>query len=266
MSNLRITGNMLYRKTKTLLCGIALTALAASNPVLADTLDKIVSTNQAKVVAGAKSQKTIDQIDKASNELLQQYREVNAQSDGLKIYNQQLTQQIASQQQIVDELEHSISQVSIIERQLPALMTQMLEKLQQFVALDAPFHREERQQRIQQLTDNLQRADISNAEKFRQILEAYKIENEYGRKIDSYEDTVEINGQPRKVNMLRVGRIALLYQTRDRTFCGLWDRKENRWMPLDNSEYRNAIVQGLRIAKNQAAIELLQLPVAGVSQ
>jgi septal ring factor EnvC (AmiA/AmiB activator) len=257
---------MLYRKTKTLLGGIVLAALAVCSPAPADSLDSIVTTNQGKVMEAAKSQKNIDQIDKASSELLQQYREVTAQSDGLKIYNQQLTKQIASQKQIVDDLEHSISQVSIIERQLPALMMQMLEKLQQFVALDAPFHRQERQQRIQQLTDNLQRADISNAEKFRQILEAYKIENEYGRKMDSYEDTVEINGQPRKVNMLRVGRIALLYQTRDRAFCGLWDRSENKWMPLENSEYRNAIVQGLRIAKNQAAIDLLQLPVAGVSQ
>jgi hypothetical protein len=257
---------MQYRKIKILLSGISLAALAVTNPAPADTLDKIVTTNRAKVVEAAKSQKDIDQVAEVSSQLLQQYREVNAQSDSLKIYNQQLTKQIASQQQIVDDLDHSISQVSIIERQLPALMMQMLEKLQQFVALDAPFHREERQQRIQQLSDNLQRADISNAEKFRQILEAYKIENEYGRKIDSYEDTVEINGQPRKVNMLRVGRIALLYQTRDRALCGLWDRKENKWMPLDNSEYRNAIVQGLRIAKNQAAIELLQLPVAGVSQ
>lgn len=257
---------MLHRKLKTLLSGIALAALTVTNPAPADTLDKIVTTNQAKVVEAAKSQKNIDQVAKVSSQLLQDYRNVNAQIDGLKIYNQQLTKQIASQQQIVEDLDHSISQVSIIERQLPALMMQMLEKLQQFVALDAPFHRQERQQRIQQLTDNLQRADISNAEKFRQILEAYKIENEYGRKIDSYEDTVEINGEPRKVNMLRVGRIALLYQTRDRAFCGLWDRKESKWMPLDNSEYRNAIVQGLRIAKNQAAIELLQLPVAGVSQ
>jgi hypothetical protein len=257
---------MQYRKTKSLSSGIALATLLVTNPLPADTLDKIVTTNQAKVVEAAKSQKTIDQVDKVASELLQQYREVNAQSDSLKIYNQQLTKQIASQRQIVEDLEHSISQVAIIERQLPALMMQMLEKLKQFVALDAPFHREERQQRIRQLTDNLQRADISNAEKFRQILEAYKIENEYGRKIDSYEDTVEINGQPRKVNILRVGRIALLYQTRDRAFCGLWDRKQNKWVALDNSEYRNAIVQGLRIAKNQAAIELLQLPVAGVSQ
>jgi hypothetical protein len=257
---------MFHRKTKSLSSGIVLATLLVTNPLPADTLDKIVTTNQAKVVEAAKSQKTIDQVDKVATELLQQYREVNAQSDGLKIYNQQLTKQIASQRQNIEDLEYSISQVAIIERQLPALMMQMLDKLKQFVALDAPFHRDERQQRIRQLTDNLQRADISNAEKFRQILEAYKIENEYGRKIDSYEDTVEINGQPRKVNILRVGRIALLYQTRDRAFCGLWDRKQNKWMALDNSEYRNAIVQGLRIAKNQAAIELLQLPVAGVSQ
>jgi predicted RNase H-like nuclease (RuvC/YqgF family) len=228
----------------------------------ADTLDKIVNTNQQKVVDAQKSQQKINKLADTSDQLLQDYRTVNAQIDGLKIYNQQLQKQIANQQQLIGELEQSITQVSVIERQLPALMTRMLEKLQQFVALDAPFHRAERQQRIEQLNDNLQRADISNAEKFRQVLEAYKIENEYGRKIDTYEDSVEIEGQLRKVNILRVGRIALLYQTRDRKHCGLWDRNSASWKPLDNSSYQNAIVRGLRIARNQAAIELLQLPIA----
>lgn len=228
----------------------------------ADTLDKIVTTNQEKLNAAAISQQKINQIADVSDSMLQDYRSLNAQIDGLKIYNQQLQKQISSQQKIISELEQSISQVSVIERQLPALMTQMLQKLQQFVALDAPFHREERQQRIEQLSANLERADISMAEKFRQLLEAYKIENEYGRKIDSYEDSVEIDGLPRKVNVLRVGRIALLYQTRDRKKSGLWDRSSGQWQALDNSEYGNAIVRGLRISRNQAAIDLLQLPIA----
>jgi hypothetical protein len=94
------------------------------------------------------------------------------------------------------------------------------------------------------------------------VLDAYKIEIEYGRKIDSYEDTIELNGQSRQVTILRVGRIALLYQTRDRLQSGLWGRHNNTWQSINNEEeYRNAIIRGIRVAKNQSTIELLQLPI-----
>jgi transcriptional regulator len=259
---------MVDRNTKfSKLIGITLGLLVA-HPLSADTLKDIVDSNEAKVEAASKSQKTIDGIHTETDTLLEQYRNTNSQIDALQIYNDQLRKQLVSQQQIVTELDDSIARVAIIERQLPGLMQQMLDTLQEFVDLDAPFHRAERQQRIVQLHSSMARADISLAEKFRQLLEAYKIENEYGRKIDSYEDTVEIDGEPRKVNILRVGRVALLYQTRDRMHSGVWDRKAGQWSPLDNAQYRNAVVRGLRIARNQAAIELLQLPVPtlGVAQ
>lgn len=230
--------------------------------VKADDLDKVTGSTAKKLNTAVESQKSIDKTAETSNNLLQEYRAVNHQIEGLKIYNHQLMQQINNQQQLMRDLDYSISQVSVIQRQLPALMQNMLQSLEQFVAEDAPFHLAERQQRISQLKANLPKADISMAEKFRQLLEAYKIENEYGRKMDAYEDTVEVNEQQRKVNVLRIGRIALLYQTKDRAISGAWDREAEKWQVLDSSDYQSAIVRGLRIAKNQAAIDLLQLPVA----
>ena len=42
------------------------------------------------------------------------------------------------------------------------------------------------------------RADIPLAEKYRQVMEAYRIEIEYGRKIDTYKDTIAVAGEPRE--------------------------------------------------------------------
>ena len=40
-------------------------------------------------------------------------------------------------------------------------------------------------------------------------MEAYSIEGEYGRTIETYEDAIEIDGEEKVVNILRIGRILL---------------------------------------------------------
>ena len=102
--------------------------------------------------------------------------------------------------------------------------------------------------------------DVSVAEKFRKVMEAFQIENDYGRTIEAYIDALEIDGATRQVDFLRIGRIALLYQTADGKMSGAWDQRNRRWVPLGN-EYKNAIRQGLRIAKKQVAPDLVLLPV-----
>ena len=128
--------------------------------------------------------------------------------------------------------------------------------------MDVPFNKEERMQRVQFLRDNLDRADVSVAEKFRGVLEAYNIELQYGRGIDTYRGTIEIDGSPRDVDFLRVGRIALVYQSTDGALSGAWDKSVGDWVDLPAGEYDAAIRKGIRIAKKQATIELLNMPIA----
>ncbi len=65
----------------------------------------------------------------------------------------------------------------------------------------------------------------------------------------------------RTSNIFRVGRIALLYQTTDAEQSGVWNQKDRTWAELDPGEYRGAILQGIRIAKKQASIGILTLPI-----
>ena len=62
------------------------------------------------------------------------------------------------------------------------------------------------------------------------------------------------------MDFLRFGRIALVYQTLDGMEAGVWNQAEKSWEPLDAS-YRTAIRQGLRIARKQAAPDLIRLPL-----
>ena len=242
---------------------LATGALSGSVAVVqASTLDSVLNVGEAKSKAARQSQAKIDRLADETRDLLSDYKTVTKQIDGLKVYNTRLQRQIDNQTVRITEIDDSIDQVTIISRQMTPLAIRMIDGLETFVELDVPFHMEERMQRVAFLRSNLDRSDVSIAEKFRQVLEAYKIENEYGRKIDAYKGAIEIDGVERDVNFLRVGRIAFLYQTTDTEMSGAWDQASRSWVPLSRGEYRNAIMKGLRIARKEASIDLMNLPVA----
>jgi hypothetical protein len=137
----------------------------------------------------------------------------------------------------------------------------MIDGLEQFVALDVPFLAEERNSRVANLTTVLERADVTAAEKFRVVMEAWQIENDYGRTIEAYTDELVINGNTREVDVLRIGRVALMYQTPDGQISGSWDKEAGDWVEVDSS-YRNAIRNGIRLARNQIGPDLLLLPIS----
>ena len=230
--------------------------------VQASTLDSILNVGEAKNEAARKSQAKIDRLADETRDLLSDYKTVTKQIDGLKVYNGRLERQIQNQMKRVGSIDESISQVTVIQRQMTPLVIRMIDGLEQFVELDVPFEKEERLQRIQFLRNNLDRADVTVAEKFRGVLEAYNIELQYGRGIDTYRGTIDLGGTKRDVDFLRVGRIALVYQTTDGALAGAWDKSAGSWVELPSGEYDAAIRKGIRIAKKQATIELLSMPVS----
>jgi hypothetical protein len=236
------------------------TSFLGGKAVADETLNQIFKEGESKVGAGLSSQARIDKLQEQTNDIVQEFNTVNKQIEGLRVYNSQLERQIAKQLEMVSQLEESIANVTVIERQIQPLILRMLEGITQFINLDMPFAIDDRLGELEKVTNNMDSADFSVAEKFRQVLELYKIEAEYGRKISTYEDTLVVDGNEREVNILQVGRIALVYQTKDTNLSGAWDASQGAWVPLDGS-YRSAILKGIRIAKQQATIDILELPI-----
>ncbi len=112
------------------------------------------------------------------------------------------------------------------------------------------------------LEENIEKSEVDISEKFRQVLEVYKIENEYGRKMDSYSAIIKVNGQEQDVNILRVGRIALVAQTKDTKLSAVYDKATKSWVELDNTTYRNSIKNGIKMANKQASIGVMSLPIS----
>lgn len=244
------------------LAGAAALALTAAEPAKAQaTIDGIAAILAQANNEAEQSQRRINDIDQATGELVSQYRGLLEQIDNAKTYNQQLTQLLAAQEKEKESLQNQINRVSNVEREITPLMVQMLDGLDSFVQLDVPFLMSERTRRVESLRALFDRADATPAEKYRRILEAYQIENDYGRTLETYEGELEQNGTGRMVNFLRVGRVAYIYQTLDQSEAGLWDQKARAWVPLDDG-YRLPIRRAIRIASQQAAPDLVVLPVS----
>ena len=237
---------------------LASTGWAGETPA---SLDAIHGVNKTRTEKSVQSQARIDGLSEQKNVLLDEYRATNKLIEGLKVYNQQLEIQTSAQQRQLQEISSSITQATQMKRQITPLMLEMAEGLNQFVALDLPFHTEERQQRLGFINAALENPDVADSEKFRQVLEAYQIENEYGRKIDVYTDTIKLDAQQINVNVLRVGRIALIAQTKDLSDAWLWNAAERQWQVLD-SDYRKPVRDAIRIARKQVTPNMLMLPIS----
>lgn len=253
-----------YRLKNVLLVVVAsLTALyGAATVAQTSKLDDILEVSAEKTQAAKTSQAKIDRLADETRDLLDDYKTVMKQVDGLKVYNARLERQIENQLRRIADIEQSIDEVQIIQRQMTPLVIRMIDGLEQFVEMDVPFNLDERRARVEFLQTNVDRSDLTVAEKFRQVLEAYNIELQYGRGFETYTDTIDLGSGPREVDFLRVGRIALVYQTTDGAEAGAWNNETRSWEPLDVGQYGNAIRKGVRIAKKQATIELLNMPIA----
>ena len=249
-------------KTVLLAACVAGCALGVAASSKAASIDQILDVGKQRTAEAKTSQAKIDRLADETRDLLSDYKTVMKQVDGLRVYNARLERQIANQNRRISDIDGSISEAAVIQRQIPPLVGRMLDGLEQFINLDMPFDLDTRLGNIEAVRNNLDRSDVTAAEAFRQVLELYSIELQYGRGIESYSDTIEINGTPREVDILRIGRISLVYQTTDGAETGAWDTGSGTWEALPAGDYASAVRKGVRIAKKQATIELLNMPVA----
>lgn len=241
-------------------CLPAVIALSLTQTSMADALKKSVDVQAKTVAMNQTSQKKIDGLADSTTKLLEEYRMVLSETDSLRTYNDQLEKLIQSQVEEAASIETQIASIEVTNRQVVPLMLKMIDGLEKFVALDVPFLQDERSKRISTLKEMMDRADVSNSEKYRRVLEAYQVENEYGRSIEAYSAAVDLDGEKKTVDFLRIGRVVLVYQTLDGKTQKIWNQKGRKWEEL-GSEYASSIKQGLKIAKKQSAPNLLTLPV-----
>lgn len=236
----------------------------ALNSVKSQIKSKRVDTNIKEQKTNHKtarvSQEKISVLVKKTQSLVGRYRVTLEKISNARVYNRQLRNLIQSQKKEMLVIKNNIKSLKRTNKDIVPLMFRMITALEQFVELDLPFLLTERTQRIQQLKNIMKRADVSNSEKYRRILESYQVENEYGRSIEAYKEEFLIASEKRVMNFLRIGRIGLFYQSIDFALSGMWNIKKKKWINLPSS-FKNTIRDGLRMAKKQKTPSLLSLPI-----
>lgn len=186
----------------------------------------------------------------------ERYARALAAADITARYNVQIEQQLQSQQAEIASLEAQLAAMDGTAVDVQPLLQRMFDELVTFVANDIPFFKDERDQRVQRLRDLMTQVDTSASEKFRRLIEAYQIEMEYGRTMSAYRQALP---DGREAEMVRLGRVSLLYRTVDGAETGHWDNERKEWV-VDPGSAR-AIEEALGIAKEERAPDLITVPV-----
>ena len=184
------------------------------------------------------------------------YAKLLSDADITARYNGAIEAQLQSQQKEMESLQAQIAGMDATAAEVPAMIQKMFEQLDAFVSADVPFLQKERAERVGRLRDLMGQADKSAGEKFRRLLEAYTIEMEYGRTMDSYSGTL---ADGREADFVRLGRVSLMYRTADGAEVGYWDQQQKTWVVAP--EYKRSIELALRIAKQTVAPDLITVPV-----
>jgi hypothetical protein len=241
--------------TRVSIVGACLLCIPLTLYAQADRVNTVIAEQVKAEEAARAAEKRITQLDTETSGMLGEYRQMTAEAASLKSYNEQLGRQVASQQEEIATLTRQIGEVETTSREVLPMMQRMLATLEQFVKLDLPFLPQERTARIDQLKDMISRADVSTSEKYRRIVEAYQIETEYGRTLEAYQGRI---GE-KTVDFLRVGRVALMYQSLDGKETGYWDATTGKWKP--DRAFDDAIKEGLKVARKQSAPDFVAVPV-----
>jgi len=225
-----------------------------SNDLTAGT-SKTISIHQSD----KQSQQRIDAADIAIKEAVDEYLSNEHISDVTEAYNRQVSALISSQEQEIVDLQAQIDSLEETDRAVLPMLNRMLETLAKFVEKDTPFLLSERAERVERLRKLLLRADVSVAEKYRQLLEAYSVEVQYGRTFEAYRGAVQANGL-QQVTFLRLGRSALYYQSLDGLQSYLWQQSVQSWEMLGDSQ-NLVVTKAIQVAQQQKVPTLLNLPL-----
>jgi len=233
--------------------GLVLGVLTAN----AQVLDRGIDAENRITQQAAEDQARINQVDEQTQRLVDEYRQVLAETESLREYNKQMENVVGNQEKEIVSINKQLDGLEETNRDVVPLMIEMSDALLKLVQADMPFRQKERVDRAKNIIDSLDRSDITNSEKYRLIVEAYQVELEYGRTMEAYRGALP-DGQ--QVEFLRIGRTLLFWQSLDGRNTGWWNPNSRSFERLED-RYRLPVSDGLQIANNQVAPDLISLPV-----
>lgn len=240
---------------------LALSINISSQEIVDDAIDFQVDASSLSVDA----QKQVEELDEVSKQLYFEYKDTINEYNALKNYDDQLSKIIDSQFIEIKRINEDLDSIDIINIDILPLLNRMINSLRRFVELDLPFLFDERMKKVNDLDELMLRSDVTTAEKFRNVFEAYQQESEFGKTIENYPGYLLIDGEELAVDFFRLGRLGLFYRTPDGADTGYWDQRIESWKHLGN-DLDQSIKDALNISNRQAPPNFINLPLKPITK
>lgn len=234
---------------------------APATPPKPEAIQNAVGTVVEREKNAISTQSQIDDLSDEAQTIEAEYKAVLRELEVVQRYNDQMREIISSQEGEISTIEADLAKLQDTQREIVPLLLRMIDALEQFVEADTPFLLEERAARVEELKDLMNRGDISIAEKYRKVFDAYQQENNLARNIEATTGNVRYKGENRTVEFLRVGRVAFFFKSLDDKLIARWDTKTKDWIVVDENSERLAILTAFKIARKEIPVDLLVLPV-----
>ena len=234
--------------------GLAISANA--DPIGQQEVQLEQSANQH---SQAELQIDMDAVDDEARAMLEELLGLERDERRLARENAALAPRLERQAEALARREAALDALPDTREVLPALQERLVERLASWIESDMPFLHEERKARVASLRDST--PHLTPAERWERVVTAWRTELDYGREVDAWRGYLGEGAERREVDYLRLGRVGFYYLTPDGRDAGVWDAKEGRWAALDEAQ-RSEVRNGLRIARDRRAPELLTLPVS----
>lgn len=242
--------------------GLVALILGSAAQAQQNTLDRSQQISRETTREARVSQDRIDRLSDEARALLEKYRAQLWKAQQLQLYVRQLEATIDQQIERKELLAEQLERLERTREELIPMLVRMVDGLEQFVELDMPFLPQERAERIERLRRTLSDPEVPVSEQYRRVFEAYQVEADYGRRLEAWRGP--LSGGAQIVDYLRIGRMAWYYLSLDGQSAWQYNRGQARWDAVPSGQV-SAIRKGLRVASEQAAPELLPLPVGGAS-
>jgi hypothetical protein len=244
-------------------------AFLGSAAVWAQTDPLQIHTTEVKAIEIHRQiQQREDRWADEKSELQTRYQHLQAEEGALVKEKAALESRVEAMAARQREAERKIVEATRIGENLQAHLESVVAHLEETIARDLPFLPDERAQRIDEIKKVLVQPETSIAEKCRRVMEALKVETEYGHTVEVYQEVIEIDGletgQPVMADILRVGRLALFWRTPDGGTVGHWDRSAGKWVPLPGASRRH-INDATEMALRQRTVDMVKLPLGRIA-
>lgn len=211
------------------------------------------------------AQKQADEWSQEKEQLISEIRQNKTQLDWATYQSRRYAAYIEREKEKIEELERRKAEMRSLRRNLEPYLSKLIASLEDFIARDLTFLAQERQERIQYLRDSVNDYHLSMSEKLHRVIEALQVEAEYGRSIEANPATLNVQGQSIEAEVLRVGRIAVFFQSMDGEKVGRWNQESETWEYI-SADFSRTISDTIEMAKQQKSVELVDLPIGEVKE